>query len=77
MSGGGCRRGMSVSSGGGRSSRSAGAACAVVKHVVLAVVAMEFRNFFLFFCRFAMLYIDVCTVFCKKKKNMWTCMHDI
>ena len=29
-------------------------------------------NFFLFFCRFAMLYIDVCTVFCKKKK---TCGH--
>ena len=27
-------------------------------------------QFFLFFCRFAMLYIDVCTVFCKKKKNM-------
>ena len=25
-----------------------------------------------FFCRFAMLYIDVCTVFCKKKK---TCGH--
>ena len=37
VSGGGCRRGMSVSSGGGRS---AGAACAVVKHVVLAVVHM-------------------------------------
>ena len=56
---------MSVSSGGGKST---GDACAVVKHVVLAVVAMEFCNF-LFFCRFAMLYIDVCTVFCKKKKK--------
>ena len=69
VSGGGCRRGMSVSSGGGRS---AGAACAVVKHVVLAVVAMEFRNFFYFFAGLQCYILTFVLCFAKRKK---TCGH--